>query len=65
MIVLNIGDRIEMRKKHPCGSFVWEVLRVGQDIRLRCVGCGRMILLSRRDVEKSIKPRPIKRMDID
>lgn len=56
MIQLNVGDRIELKKKHPCGSSVWEVLRVGQDIRLRCAGCGRMVLLSRRDVEKSLKP---------
>ncbi|MBP5291479.1 MAG: DUF951 domain-containing protein [Lachnospiraceae bacterium] len=62
-MLLNIGDRIEMKKKHPCGSSAWEVLRVGQDIRLRCEGCGRMILLSRRDVEKSIKPQPPRRTD--
>lgn len=34
------GDVLEMKKEHPCGARRWEVLRVGMDFRLRCVGCG-------------------------
>ena len=44
-----------MKKTHPCGSDLWEVLRTGMDLRLKCLGCGRMVLLPRRQAEKSIK----------
>ncbi|NLG67937.1 MAG: DUF951 domain-containing protein, partial [Firmicutes bacterium] len=37
---LYLGDVVQMRKSHPCGSDQWEVLRTGMDIRIRCVGCG-------------------------
>jgi len=49
-----VGDIIKMKKKHPCGSFDWEVLRVGTDFRLKCVGCGHQIMIDRKTVEKSI-----------
>jgi len=39
------GDIIESRKPHPCGSSVWTVLRIGADVRLRCEGCGRIVVL--------------------
>ena len=52
---IHVGDRLEMKKEHPCGSKVWLVLRVGMDIRLRCAGCGHEVLAPRRKVEKSIK----------
>lgn len=52
---LHLGDIIEMRKTHPCGSNRWEILRTGMDFRLRCLGCGRLILLPRPKLEKSIK----------
>ena len=59
MTAFSVGDIVILKKKHPCGSFRWEVLRVGQDIRIRCKECGRMVMLSRRDLEinlKSIEP---------
>ncbi len=43
-----IGDVVRMRKPHPCGSYVWEVYRVGADIGLTCRQCGRRTLMSRR-----------------
>ncbi len=49
------GDIIRLKKKHPCGSFEWEILRVGADFRLKCVGCGHQIMLSRQTVEKKVK----------
>ena len=52
---LNVGDMLELKKPHPCGSHTWQVLRVGMDIRLRCTGCGHEVLAPRRKVEKSIK----------
>ena len=41
--VYEIGDVIRMKKKHPCGSYEWEILRVGADFRLKCTGCGHQI----------------------
>ena len=50
-----IGDIIRLKKKHPCGSFEWEILRVGADFRLKCTGCGQQIMIARRRVEKNVK----------
>ena len=47
-----LGDIITMKKPHPCD---WEVLRVGADFRLRCVGCGHQVMLPRRLVEKNFR----------
>lgn len=52
---LKMEDVIRMRKPHPCGSTDWDVVRLGADIGLKCQGCGRRILLSRRDVVKRMK----------
>ena len=52
---VHMGDQLELKKEHPCGSRRWEVLRVGMDFRLRCLGCGHELLLPRSKVEKSIK----------
>jgi hypothetical protein len=49
------GDRVQMRKKHPCGSDEWIVFRVGADIGLRCVGCDRRVLLPRSTFLKRLK----------
>lgn len=50
-----IGDIIKMKKPHPCGSSEWEVLRVGADFRLKCIGCGHQVMLARRLVEKNVR----------
>lgn len=50
-----IGDIIKLKKRHPCGSFEWEVLRTGADFRLRCAGCGHQVMVSRRLVEKNTR----------
>lgn len=52
---ISVGDIIEMKKAHPCGSTIWKVLRVGMDFRLRCEGCGHEVMVLRRKAEKSIK----------
>lgn len=54
-IEIKVGDILQMKKSHPCGSYEWQVLRVGMDFRLKCLGCGRMIMLSRQDVQKRTK----------
>lgn len=52
---LQVGDRIKMKKQHPCGNNDWELLRVGMDIRLRCMGCGHQLMLPRKTVEKNFR----------
>lgn len=49
------GDIVHMKKKHPCGSFAWKVIRVGADCRLECCGCGHQVMLRRSQVEKGMK----------
>ena len=50
-----IGDIIKMKKPHPCGSQEWEILRVGADFRLKCMGCAHQVMVSRKMVEKNTK----------
>ena len=52
---IEIGDILNMKKSHPCGSSRWEVLRVGADFRLKCLGCGHQVMLKRTLVEKNTK----------
>ena len=52
---VNVGDRVEMKKQHPCGGKTFEILRVGMDFKIRCEKCGREVMASRNKIEKSIK----------
>jgi hypothetical protein len=52
---LKIGDIVEMKKQHPCGSKLFAILRTGADIKLQCKGCGRIIMSARADIMKYIK----------
>ena len=48
-------ENVRMKKKHPCGSSEWEVLRVGADFRLKCAGCGHQIMIPRVKAEKNVR----------
>ena len=50
-----VGDVLEMKKPHPCGEKHYTVLRVGSDVRIVCLGCGRDITMPREKLEKCIK----------
>ena len=50
-----LGDVVRLRKVHPCGGYEWRVVRLGADIGLRCLTCGRRVLLDRRTLEKRLK----------
>jgi hypothetical protein len=50
-----VGDIVKMRKTHPCGGTDWEVLRVGMDFRIKCITCGRVVMLTRPKFEKAVK----------
>ncbi|HOJ79165.1 MAG TPA: DUF951 domain-containing protein [Bacillota bacterium] len=51
----NIGDIVRMRKVHPCGGTDWEIMRVGVDFRIKCLSCGRVVMLPRTKFEKAVK----------
>ena len=55
MTEIHIGDIISAKKQHPCGSDEWIVLRTGADIRLRCAGCGHLLMLPRSKVDGMIR----------
>jgi len=52
--VFNLGDIVRMKKQHPCGSYNWEVVRMGMDIKIKCTGCGRLVMLPRSEFEKKM-----------
>ena len=52
---LEIGDLVQMRKPHPCGSDKWVVTRTGADVKIRCEGCGRVMMLDRVEFEKRVR----------
>ena len=50
-----VGDRLQLKKAHPCGGDVWEVVRTGADIKLRCATCGKFVNVMRDDLKKRVK----------
>jgi hypothetical protein len=52
---IQVGDVVKLKKQHPCGSSLWEVLRIGMDFRLKCQGCGHQIMIPRKQVEKNLR----------
>lgn len=50
-----IGDVIKLKKAHPCGTNAWQITRVGMDFKLKCTGCGHLVMLPRKQVEKSFR----------
>jgi hypothetical protein len=55
LVDVHVGDVVALRKQHPCGSFEWQVTRIGADIGLKCRGCGRHVMLTRREFGKRLK----------
>lgn len=52
---LELNDILKLRKLHPCGEDHWKVIRLGADIKIECLGCGRQVMLSRRKLARSVK----------
>jgi hypothetical protein len=55
IVEINVGDVVRLKKKHPCGSDLWRVVRVGADIGIRCLKCHRRVLLSRGVFERRVR----------
>ncbi len=53
--IYEVGDLVRLKKKHPCGSEYWQILRVGADFRLKCAECGRQVMMPRAAVEKNTR----------
>ncbi|NMC13216.1 MAG: DUF951 domain-containing protein [Chloroflexi bacterium] len=52
---IKLDDHVRLRKPHPCGSYDWKIVRLGADIGLECLQCGRRVLLTRRTLAKRLK----------
>ncbi|MBQ8681414.1 MAG: DUF951 domain-containing protein [Bacilli bacterium] len=50
-----LGSIVEMKKQHPCGTNKWEIIRVGADIKIKCLECNRTIMLPRIEFNKKVK----------
>lgn len=57
----NVGDIVRTKKQHPCGSKLWEITRVGVDFKLKCLGCGHVVMLERPKALKMI----VKKVDLN
>ena len=55
--IYNVGDILEFKKAHPCGSKNWKVLKIGVTYKLECMGCKRQILIDRIDLPKKVKKK--------
>lgn len=53
----SIGDKIQTKKMHPCGNDIWEVIRIGADFKIKCQGCGRIVMLDRESFERRVKKK--------
>lgn len=54
-VEIHLGDIVRLRKKHPCGSYEWQVVRLGTDVGLVCLGCSRKVLIQRGTFNKRLK----------
>ena len=54
-MLIALGDVVQMRKAHPCGSDKWTIVRTGADVKIRCQGCGRLVMRDRAEFEKRVK----------
>ena len=50
-----LGSKVVMKKEHPCGTNAWEIVRVGADIKIKCLNCGRTVLIPRVEFNKKLK----------
>jgi len=52
---IRLGSVVVLKKGHPCGENRWEIVRFGADCKIKCLGCGRIVLIDRLDLKKAIK----------
>jgi hypothetical protein len=64
-VEISLNDIVRMRKPHPCGGYEWRVVRLGADIGIKCLTCGRRVLLPRSEFERRLKTIVSKAVDSD
>ncbi len=52
---MNLGDRVQTKKPHPCGGNEWEIVRTGADHKIKCLTCGRVVMLTPDELKKRVK----------
>ncbi|MBU5486387.1 DUF951 domain-containing protein [Clostridium sp. MSJ-11] len=62
--VFDLGDIVEMKKTHPCGSKEWKIIRMGADIKIKCCICDRIVMIERNKFEKDMK-KVVKKSETD
>lgn len=50
-----LNDLVEMKKPHPCGTNSWKIIRMGMDVRIKCMGCNHSVLIPRKEFERKMK----------
>ncbi len=55
MISFQLGDKVNTKKPHPCGGSSWEIVRVGADYKIKCLTCGRVVMLTPDELKKRIR----------
>lgn len=55
IVKYNVGDVVQLKKQHPCGENKWQIMRVGIDFRIKCLGCDRQVWIPRREFERKVK----------
>lgn len=50
-----LGDVVQMKKPHPCGTNAWKVIRMGMDVRIKCTGCDHSVMIPRLEFERKLK----------
>ena len=52
-----VGEKVRMKKQHPCGKNLWEIIRIGMDFKIKCLKCNKIIMMTRRNFEKNFKEK--------
>lgn len=60
----SLHDIVEMKKQHPCGENRWQIIRMGADIRIKCLGCNRSVLIPRNEFARKMK-RIIEKAEVE
>lgn len=60
----SLGDIVTMKKPHACGANFWEIIRVGADFKIKCLNCGHIVMIPRKDFEKKVKSIKTKAIDV-
>ncbi|MCH4009332.1 DUF951 domain-containing protein [Companilactobacillus sp.] len=63
--MFNLGDIVTMKKPHACGENRWEVIRLGADIKIKCMGCGHIVMIPRAEFKKKFKKVLVAAADVD